>query len=154
MDEIEPTISLFFNMDNTSDSGPLTYFPSAKDCKIFAKHKPEKIVEGRWHKKWRYVRGEMSDVVLKRWTSLAEVLRPKFPKTALIRAQIAMLQGIFVNPYHYKVFCEEGVLIQAGLIRSKDFDQTVATPVSWDIPSDDLVRFRCWAGSQIFQVEL
>ncbi|GAA0149946.1 transporter [Lithospermum erythrorhizon] len=45
MAEINNTLPLFFNMDNTSHSGPLTSFPSANDCKIFADLKPEKIVE-------------------------------------------------------------------------------------------------------------
>ncbi|GAA0174499.1 hypothetical protein LIER_27881 [Lithospermum erythrorhizon] len=118
MAEIAATIPLFFNMHNTSHSGPLTSFPSTKDYNIFAKLKPEKIDEDRWHTKWYYVRGGISDTVPKRWTSLAEALCPKFPKTALVKAQIATLKRLFVKLYHYKIFCEEGVLIQASLPRS------------------------------------
>ncbi|GAA0164573.1 hypothetical protein LIER_20172 [Lithospermum erythrorhizon] len=135
MAEINPSLPLFFNMHNTSHSGPLTSFPSAQSCKIFTDHRPDKVVDGRWHTKWCFLKDGMSDTVPKRWTSLGEALRPKFKKTALINAQIATLKRLLVNPYHYKVFCEEGVLIQAGLIRSKEFDPTVTPPVSWGIAS-------------------
>ncbi|GAA0183993.1 hypothetical protein LIER_31310 [Lithospermum erythrorhizon] len=73
----------------------------------------------------------MSDVVPKSWTSLAEALHPKFKKIALVIAQISTLKRVFVNLFHYKVFCDEGVLIQVGLIRSKEFEPTMAPPVSW-----------------------
>ncbi|GAA0176532.1 hypothetical protein LIER_29506 [Lithospermum erythrorhizon] len=70
--KIELTLPLFFNMHNTSHSGPLTSFSSAKDCKIFVKWKPDKVAEGRCHKKWCYVRGGMSEETPKVWTSLAK----------------------------------------------------------------------------------
>ncbi|GAA0161019.1 hypothetical protein LIER_17436 [Lithospermum erythrorhizon] len=133
MVEINPTLPLFINMHNTSHSGPLTSFPSAQSCKNFVDHKPDKVAEGRWHTKWYFLKEGMSDAVPERWTSLEEALRPKFKKTVLIKAQITTLKRLSVNPYHYKVFCEEGMLIQAGMIRSKEFDPTVAPPVSWGI---------------------
>ncbi|GAA0146339.1 hypothetical protein LIER_06321 [Lithospermum erythrorhizon] len=149
MAEINPTLPLFFNMHNTLHFGPLTSFPSAKDCKIFVEFKPEKIDEGRWHTKWWYMRGGMSDAVPKKWTSLAEALCPNFKKTALVHDQIATLKWLFVNPYYYKIFCEEGILIQEGLIRSKEFDQTVANPVSWGIPTFTSIYYRLFSLSDL-----
>ncbi|GAA0138900.1 hypothetical protein LIER_00556 [Lithospermum erythrorhizon] len=55
----------------------------------------------------------MGEWVPKIWTSLEESCRPKFPKTAAVKAQINMLSRIFPKPFEYKVFCEEGVLVQA-----------------------------------------
>ncbi|GAA0159347.1 hypothetical protein LIER_38850 [Lithospermum erythrorhizon] len=132
MVEINPTLPLLFN---TSHSGPLTSFPSTRGCNIFANPKIEKIAEARWHSKWCFMKGGMGDVVPKRWTSLEEAEHPKFKKTILIKAQIATLKRLFDKPLHYKVFCKEGVLIQAGLIRSKEFDQTVVPSVDWGTTS-------------------
>ncbi|GAA0159501.1 hypothetical protein LIER_38882 [Lithospermum erythrorhizon] len=135
MAETYPTIPLFFNMHNTSHSGPLTYFPAARGWNIFADPKIEKISETRWHSKWCFMRGGMGDEVPKKWTSLEEAKHPKFMKTALIKAHIATLKRLFNKPLHYKVFCEQGVLVHAGLIRSKEFDQAVVPPVDWGIAS-------------------
>ncbi|GAA0183412.1 hypothetical protein LIER_30826 [Lithospermum erythrorhizon] len=77
------------HVTNASHSRPLTSFTSAKNCKIFAKFKPEKVIKGRWHKRWCYVKGGMGDVVPKRWISLADALCPKFPKTALASASVS-----------------------------------------------------------------
>ncbi|GAA0176179.1 hypothetical protein LIER_29220 [Lithospermum erythrorhizon] len=149
MVEINPTLPLFFNMHNTSHFGPLTSFPTAQSCKKFADHKPNKVTEGRWHTKWCFLKEGMSNAVPERWTSLGEALRPKFEKTALIRAQIKTLKQLFDKPLHYKVFCEEGVLIQVGLIRDKEFDQTVAPPVSWGIASYISVYYRVFSFSDL-----
>ncbi|GAA0151363.1 hypothetical protein LIER_10097 [Lithospermum erythrorhizon] len=45
MDEINPTIPLFFNMDNTLHFGSLASFPSAQSFKICIENKPDKIDE-------------------------------------------------------------------------------------------------------------
>ncbi|GAA0145465.1 hypothetical protein LIER_42861 [Lithospermum erythrorhizon] len=90
MAEINPTLPIFFNMHTTSHSGPLTSFPAARYCNIFADPKPNKVTVGRGGPHW--------------WKHC-----------------------------HYKVFYKEGVLIHAGLIRTKEFDQTVAPLVSWGI---------------------
>ncbi|GAA0169866.1 hypothetical protein LIER_24249 [Lithospermum erythrorhizon] len=98
MAEINPTLPRFFNMHTTSYSGLLTSFSAARYYNIFADPKPDKVVEGRWHSKWCFMRGGMCDTVPKRWTSLAEALHPKFKKIALIKAQIATLKWIFDPP--------------------------------------------------------
>ncbi|GAA0176063.1 hypothetical protein LIER_29122 [Lithospermum erythrorhizon] len=139
MAEINTTVSLFFNMHTTSHSGPLTSFPTARNCNIFADPKLHKVAELRWRSKWCFMKGGIGDAVHKRWTSLGEALHPKFKKIALIKAQIATLKQLFDKTLHYKVFCEEGVLVQAGLIRSKEFDPTVVPPVDWGITSYILV---------------
>ncbi|GAA0145730.1 hypothetical protein LIER_05855 [Lithospermum erythrorhizon] len=66
------------------------------------------------------MRGGMGDEVPKKWTSLEEAKQPKFRKTALIKGQIASLKRLFDKSLHYKVFCEKGVLVHAGLIQSKE----------------------------------
>ncbi|GAA0152892.1 hypothetical protein LIER_11257 [Lithospermum erythrorhizon] len=80
MAEINPTLPLFLNMHTTSHSGTLASFPAARYRNIFANPKPDKVVEGRWHSKWCFMRGGMSDAVPKRWTSLAKALHPTFKK--------------------------------------------------------------------------
>ncbi|GAA0146344.1 hypothetical protein LIER_06325 [Lithospermum erythrorhizon] len=56
MAEINPTLPIFFNMHNTSHSGPFTFFPSAQSCKIFADHKPDKVDKGLWHTQWCFLK--------------------------------------------------------------------------------------------------
>ncbi|GAA0166529.1 hypothetical protein LIER_21665 [Lithospermum erythrorhizon] len=57
MVEITPTLPLFFNLHNTSHSGPLTSFLATRDCNIFVDPKIEKIAETRWHSKWCFMKG-------------------------------------------------------------------------------------------------
>ncbi|GAA0171686.1 hypothetical protein LIER_25662 [Lithospermum erythrorhizon] len=66
MAEINPTAALFFNMNNTSHSRPLTTFPAACYFNIFADPKIKKIAETRWHSKWCFMRGGMGYAVPKR----------------------------------------------------------------------------------------
>ncbi|GAA0176479.1 hypothetical protein LIER_29461 [Lithospermum erythrorhizon] len=82
--------------------------------------------------KWSYLLGEMDERVTRIWTPLSTTNHPKFPKSAQVTAQISLLQEIFQDPYDYKVFCEEGVLIHAGMIRSKRFDSFVELPITWE----------------------
>ncbi|GAA0146869.1 hypothetical protein LIER_06717 [Lithospermum erythrorhizon] len=88
------------------------------------------------------MRGGMNGAVPKRWTSLAETLHPEFTKTALIKAQIETLMRLFEQPLNYKIFFEDVVLIQAGLICDKEFDQIVAPSVSWGISSYISIYYR------------
>ncbi|GAA0171997.1 hypothetical protein LIER_41259 [Lithospermum erythrorhizon] len=64
----------------------------------------------------------MGERVPRIWTPLSKAKLPKFTKSAQVKAQIALLQGVFPESWDYKVFCEEGVLIHASIIRSKEFD--------------------------------
>ncbi|GAA0171300.1 hypothetical protein LIER_25366 [Lithospermum erythrorhizon] len=50
---------------------------------------------------------------------------------AMVRAQLETLKQVFDKPLCYKVFYEEGVLIQVGLIQSKEYDPTLVPQVSW-----------------------
>ncbi|GAA0154197.1 hypothetical protein LIER_12251 [Lithospermum erythrorhizon] len=130
MAHVEPNFPLFFNMHITSNSA--TSFSSLSDYNIFVEDKPDKVSEGRWHSKWYYTFGGMGEGVLKIWTPLSKAKHPKFTKSAQVKAQISLLQKVFQNPWDYKVFCEEGVLIHAGMIRSKRFDSFVEPPITWE----------------------
>ncbi|GAA0164278.1 hypothetical protein LIER_19954 [Lithospermum erythrorhizon] len=134
MANIEPNLPLFFNMHSTSHSGYLTSFSSLSDYNIFVEDKPDKVSEGRWHSKWCYILGGMDDRVPWIWTLFSKAKRPIFARSIHVKAQIALLQEVFQDSWDYKVFCEEGVLIQAGIIRSKEFDSSVEPPVTWVEP--------------------
>ncbi|GAA0139316.1 hypothetical protein LIER_00887 [Lithospermum erythrorhizon] len=108
-------------------SGPteLEHFCGPKDRQDCRRPVAFKMV---FHKRW-YGRGAP-----KAWVPLWDAKRPTVPKKmyVVVRAQLETLKQVFDRPLHYKVFCEEGVLIQAGLIRSKEYDPTLVPPVSWD----------------------
>ncbi|GAA0185912.1 hypothetical protein LIER_33200 [Lithospermum erythrorhizon] len=114
MAEVEPNLPLFFNMHCTSHSGCLTSFSSLSDYNIFVEDKPDKVVDSRWHSKWCYILGRMDARVPRVWTLLSKAKRPKFTRSAQVKGQIALLQGVFQEPWDYKVLCEEGVLVYAG----------------------------------------
>ncbi|GAA0168660.1 hypothetical protein LIER_40610 [Lithospermum erythrorhizon] len=128
---INPTIDLFFSFHNFSHS---TSFPAKRNWNIFADPKIDKITKDRWHSKWFFVKGGMDEAILKVWVPLEDSNRPIMPKKmpTMVRAELETLRQVFDKPVHYKVFCEEGILIQAGLIRSKEYDPTLVPPVSWD----------------------
>ncbi|GAA0183323.1 hypothetical protein LIER_30751 [Lithospermum erythrorhizon] len=133
MENMESTLPLFFNLHSTSHSGFLTSFSSLFDYNIFVEDKPDKVSEGRQHSKWCYVLGGMDARVPRVWTPLSKANCPKFAKSAQVKAQIALLQGIFQGPLDYKVFWEEGILVHAGIICSKEFDSSVEPPITWGI---------------------
>ncbi|GAA0146428.1 hypothetical protein LIER_06388 [Lithospermum erythrorhizon] len=102
---------------------------------IFGTPKIDKVAEDRWHSKWWFVKGGMDEAVPRVWVPLGGVAVPVKPKkmSTTIRAHLETLRRVFDRPLHYKVFCEEGVLIQAGLIQSKEFDPTSGPPFCWGI---------------------
>ncbi|GAA0165093.1 hypothetical protein LIER_20582 [Lithospermum erythrorhizon] len=69
-------------------------------------------------------------------TNWVPCMRPKDPKRrsplSWLKLNLRPLRRVFDQTFHYKVFCEEGVIIHAGLIRSKEYDPNMKTPVSWD----------------------
>ncbi|GAA0185604.1 hypothetical protein LIER_32892 [Lithospermum erythrorhizon] len=79
-------------------------------------------------------KGGMDDAVPKAWVPLQDATRPALPKKAPARItnQLELLRRVFDMPLHYKVYCEEGVLIQAGLIPSKEFDTSSGSSFCWD----------------------
>ncbi|GAA0174216.1 hypothetical protein LIER_27657 [Lithospermum erythrorhizon] len=126
---------IFFSCHNVSHSGWLTSLPAKRSWNNFADPKIDKVVEDRWHSKWFFVKGSIDEAVPRVWVPLGDAARPVKPKkmSATIRAQLETLRRVFDIPLHYKVFCEEGVLIQEGLIQSKEFDPTSGPPFCWGI---------------------
>ncbi|GAA0171505.1 hypothetical protein LIER_25518 [Lithospermum erythrorhizon] len=68
----------------------------------------------------------MDEAIPKVWIPLGDSKRPVMPKkmSTTVRAQLETLKLVFDKQLHYKVFYKEGVLIQAGLIQSKEYDPT------------------------------
>ncbi|GAA0171398.1 hypothetical protein LIER_25438 [Lithospermum erythrorhizon] len=97
---------------------------------IFMGDKPGKVAENRWHSLWCYLKGGMDERAPKVWTPLIKSDRPKFPLTDEISASLEKMRRIFWNRVHWKVFCEEGVLIGAGLIHDKEFE-LFGNPIPW-----------------------
>ncbi|GAA0167250.1 hypothetical protein LIER_22225 [Lithospermum erythrorhizon] len=73
----------------------------------------------------------MDEDVPKVWVPLGNANHPKPSATSLTTVQIATLKRTFTRQFEYKIYCEEGVLIQAGLIRDEEFEPFVTPSASW-----------------------
>ncbi|GAA0156396.1 hypothetical protein LIER_13907 [Lithospermum erythrorhizon] len=75
---------------------------------------------------------EKQSRVPKAWVPVEKTDRPKFPPADDTFAALKKLRKIFRHKLHWKIFCEEGVLIGADLIYDREFDLS-GDPIPWGI---------------------
>ncbi|GAA0147537.1 hypothetical protein LIER_36534 [Lithospermum erythrorhizon] len=67
-------------------------------------------------------KGGMDARVPKAWVPSEKAVRPKCPPTDETSVALEKLRRIFKQRVHWRIFCEEGVLVGAALIHDQGFD--------------------------------
>ncbi|GAA0149157.1 hypothetical protein LIER_08404 [Lithospermum erythrorhizon] len=129
----EPTPSVHSSgakSKDKEDTGVTTSLNPAKGWNIFMDGKPGKVAEIRWYALWFFIKGGMEAKVPKKWVDAKRADRPRAEPTDDTFVALAKLKTFFWQKLHWKIFCEEGVMIAANLVPDHEFD-TSGNPIPW-----------------------
>ncbi|GAA0139650.1 hypothetical protein LIER_01151 [Lithospermum erythrorhizon] len=93
------------------------------------------MADGRWHKKWFFLRGGIEVGVPRIWTFQSEAKDLSTLTTADLDA-VPKMKSILPqgdNKLPWYAFCDEAKLVKAGLVYDKEFSPAITgDPPSWD----------------------
>ncbi|GAA0149352.1 hypothetical protein LIER_08550 [Lithospermum erythrorhizon] len=128
--KVKPNMPLFCQLFMVLHTGVTTSLSPAKGWNIFMDEKPGKVAEIRWHALWFFIKGGMEAKVPKKWVDAKRANRPRAEPTVDTFAALAKLKTFFRQKLHWKIFCEEWVMIAANLVPDHEFD-TFGNPIPW-----------------------
>ncbi|GAA0141728.1 hypothetical protein LIER_35447 [Lithospermum erythrorhizon] len=131
---IEPTLSLFSALFYVSHTHFQTKFLSSRKQNILAGSRPNKVPEGRYHKKWFFAHGGMTIGVPHIWTLRDDAKSLSTPTTADMDAMAKLEANLpqKENKLHWYAFCDEAMLEISSYVaggsksNESDFDEMLS----------------------------